>query len=466
MSNIELSNNDIKENEIKQRKENKMGTEPIRPLLISMAWPAILSMTINALYNIVDSFFVAKVSEDALTAVSIIYPLQMLIIAVGVGTAIGVNSLIARRLGAHNQQAANQAASTGIVLGVFNWLLFLLIGLLLPKLFVGAYADEGTYIFDAACSYLKIVCVGSFFIHVELEIEKILQATGNMKAPMICSLTGAITNVILDPILIFGMFGAPEMGVVGAAIATVIGQLCSFIVGLTILLKGSHLVDISIKKYKPDWAIVKDIYAVGLPSIIMQSIASVMNIAYNAILVTYSTTAVAVLGIYFKLQSFIFMPVFGLNQGALPIIGYNYGARKADRLKLARVESIKLALIFMVLGVILFQTIPGKLLSIFEASDEMLKLGIPALRIISINFIPAAFGIMNGTVFQATGHGVYSLICSVIRQLVGIVPFAYLLARIGGVTLSWFSFPIGEVFGLIYSFYVLNKLYKTEINVM
>ncbi|MBQ6608626.1 MAG: MATE family efflux transporter [Firmicutes bacterium] len=447
--------------------ENKMGYMPIRPLMISMSLPAIISMTINALYNIVDSYFVARISEDALTAVSIIMPLQMMIIAVGVGTGVGINSLISRRLGARRQEDADKAATTGILLGVCNWLVFMLVGLLLPGAFVSAYAKPGTYIYEAATQYLMIVFCGSFFIFVQVNLEKILQATGNMKAPMICSMSGAITNVILDPIMIFGLLGFPKLGVVGAAIATVIGQVVGFTIGVCILFGGkNHLVNIRFKGFRPEKRIIKEIYQVALPSIIMQSIASVMNVLYNMILVAYSTTAVAVLGVYFKIQSFVFMPVFGLNQGVLPIIGFNYGARNKERVKEARKEGIRLALFFMVIGLILFQTIPDKLLLIFDASPKMLEYGVPALRIISLNFIPAAFGIMNGTVFQATGHGVYSLICSFIRQLVGIVPFAYLLAKIGGVTLSWFSFPIGEVLGLIYSFAMLNKLMKNEIDAL
>ena len=447
--------------------ENKMGYMSIRPLMISMSLPAIISMTINALYNIVDSYFVARISEDALTAVSIIMPLQMMIIAVGVGTGVGINSLISRRLGARRQEDADKAATTGIILGVCNWLVFMLVGLILPGAFVSAYAKPGTYIYEAATQYLMIVFCGSFFIFVQVNLAKILQATGNMKAPMICSMSGAITNVILDPIMIFGLLGFPKLGVVGAAIATVIGQVVGFTIGVCILFGGkNHLVNIRFKGFRPEKRIIKEIYQVALPSIIMQSIASVMNVLYNMILVAYSTTAVAVLGVYFKIQSFVFMPVFGLNQGVLPIIGFNYGARNKERVKEARKEGIRLALFFMVIGLILFQTIPDKLLLIFDASPKMLEYGVPALRIISLNFIPAAFGIMNGTVFQATGHGVYSLICSFIRQLVGIVPFAYLLAKIGGVTLSWFSFPIGEVLGLIYSFAMLNKLMKNEIDAL
>ena len=451
-------------------KENKMGVMPVRKLIFTMSMPAIISMTIHALYNIVDSYFVAKISEDALTAVSIINPLQMMIVAVGVGTGVGINSLISRRLGAKRQDDADKTATTGLVLGVFNWILFFLIGILVPGTFVGAYAEERTYIYTAARQYLTIVCCGSLFIFVQMIIEKILQATGNMKAPMFCSMAGAIVNLILDPIMIFGLLGFPKLGVVGAAVATVTGQIVGFTIGMIILLggakKGRHLINIKFKGFRLEWHIIKEIYQVGLPSIVMQSIASVMNLFYNMILVSYSTTAVAVLGVYFKIQSFVFMPVFGLNQGVLPIIGYNFGARNKERVKQARSEGIKFALFFMVIGLAIFQLMPEKLLAIFDASDKMLEYGVPALRIISINFIPAAFGILNGTMFQATGHGVYSLICSFIRQLIGIVPFAYLLAKIGGVTLSWFSFPIGEVLGLIYSFAMLRKLMKNEIDTL
>lgn len=283
--------------------ENKMGTMPVRKLLLSMAWPAILSMTINALYNVVDSIFVSRVSEDALTAVSIVNPVQMMIIALAVGSGVGINSLIARRLGAKNQEEADKAASTSIRIGLFNYLVFLIIGVFLTKAFVSGYADEGSYIYESACQYLAIVCIGSLFTNIEIVLEKVLQSTGNMVAPMICSLTGAIVNVILDPILIFGYFGLPRMEVAGAALATVTGQFFSMIVAIIIIVRGEHLVNIRFRGFKIDWKVVKDIYKVGFPSIVMQSIASVMVIFYNMILVAYSTTAVAVLGIYFKVQS-------------------------------------------------------------------------------------------------------------------------------------------------------------------
>lgn len=440
-----------------------MGTMPVRKLLISMAWPAVLSMTINALYNVVDSIFVAQISEDALTAVSIVNPIQMLIIALSVGSGVGINSLISRRLGAGRQDEADQAASTGIRIGIINYLIFFAVGLLVTGPFVGSYAAKGTYIFDAARTYMMIVCIGSLFLNVQVVIEKILQSTGNMIAPMICGLTGAIVNIVLDPILIFGLLGMPRMGVAGAAIATVSGQLCGMLAGVLIMIKGEHLVQVKIKEFKLNWGVVLDIYKVGLPSIIMQSIGSLMLILYNMILVAYSTTAVAVLGIYFKIQSFVFMPVFGLNQGAMPIMGYNYGARDKKRLMDTYKEGLKLALIVMGLGLLLFQLLPGGLLEMFDASPEMLRIGVPALRIISLCFLPAAFGIISSTMFQATGHGMLSLFASLLRQLVGILPLAYILIRLGGVTLSWASFPLAEIIGLTYSAVMMRRLYKKEI---
>ena len=454
----------MENNTNKIRTENKMGTMPVRQLLVSMAWPAVLSMTINVLYNVVDSIFVAQISEDALTAVSIVNPIQMLIIALSVGSGVGINSLISRRLGAGRQDEADQAASTGIRIGLINYLLFFIVGLFVTVPFVGSYAEKGTYIFEAARTYMMIVCIGSIFLNVQVVIEKILQATGNMIAPMVCGLTGAIVNIALDPILIFGLLGLPALGVAGAAIATVSGQMCGMLVGVCIMVKGEHLVEVKIKNFRINWKVVIDIYKVGLPSIIMQSIGSLMLILYNMILVVYSTTAVAVLGIYFKIQSFVFMPVFGLNQGAMPIMGYNYGARDKKRLMDTYKEGLKLALLVMGLGLLIFQIFPSELLRMFDASQEMLRIGVPALRIISICFLPAAFGIISSTMFQATGHGVLSLFASLLRQLVGILPLAYILIRIGGVTLSWASFPLAEIIGLTYSAVMMRRLYKKEIS--
>ena len=360
--------------------------------------------------------------------------------------------------------AAGPGSFTGLRIGVFNYLVFLLIGVCFTDIFVSGYAEKGGYIYQQAVIYMQIVCIGSFFLNMQVVFEKILQSTGNMIAPMICSLTGAVINIILDPILIFGLLGAPRLEVAGAAIATITGQLFGMLVGAFIIFKGEHLVNIQVKGFKFDWEIVADIYKVGLPSIVMQSIGSVMIIFYNMILVAYSTTAVAVLGVYFKIQSFVFMPVFGLNQGAMPIMGYNYGAAKKDRLMQTYKEALKIALLVMALGLLLFQALPKQLLLMFDASADMLAIGVPALRIISLCFLPAAFGIITGTLFQGTGHGVYSLLCSVIRQLIGILPLAFILIRIGGVTLSWASFPLAELLGLAYSALMLQRLYKNEIS--
>ena len=446
--------------------ENKMGTIPVKKLLLSMSWPAILSMTINALYNVVDSIFVAQISEDAFTAVSIVNPIHMLIIALAVGSGVGVNSLISRLLGAHKQKQADQAAGSALRIAVFNYLIFLVIGLFFSKIFVGAYAAPGTEIFDSAVTYMVILCAGSLFIHMEILLERVLQATGNMFAPMICSLSGAVVNIILDPILIFGLIGMPKMGIAGAATATVIGQLVSLMICTTFLRKGDHLVNIQLRGFKMDWRIIADIYKVGFPSIVMQAISSFLIIFYNMILVAYSTTAVAVLGVYFRMQSFVFMPVFGMTQGAMPILGYNYGAHNKARLMEAYKFALTIAVSIMAAGTLLFQLIPDYLLAMFDASPEMYEIGIPALRIISICFVPAAIGITNGTLFQSTGHGILSLWVSLIRQMFGILPLAWILIRIGGVTLSWASFPLAEVLGITASLIMFKRLYDKEIKTM
>lgn len=446
--------------------ENKMGVLPVKGLMFNMAWPAILSMTINALYNIVDSIFVSNIQgygDDPFTAVSIVTPIHFFLIAVAVGSGVGINSLIARKLGARSQKDADKTASIGIRIGVFNYLIFLAIGVFFADIFVKNYAEEGTFLYDSAKAYLQIICIGSAFVNVQIVIEKILQATGNMLAPMACSITGAIVNIILDPILIYGLLGAPEMGVAGAAIATVIGQVCGFLVGIYILKRKETLVCIKLSGYKVDWRIVADIYRVGLPSIVMQSIGSVMLIFYNKILCNYSQTAIAVLGAYFKIQSFIFMPVFGLNQGAMPVIGYNFGARNKSRVMEAYKVGLVSAIIIMALGTVMFQIIPDKLLGMFNASEEMYRIGIPALRIISICFVPAAFGIMTGTMFQATGHGIYSLVISLVRQLFGILPICYLIISRWGVTASWASFPLAEILGMIVTTIFFIRLYNKEI---
>ena len=440
---------------------DKMGTAPVGRLLASMAWPAILSMTINALYNVVDSMFVAMVSSKALTAVSLVMPVQMLMISLSVGSAVGVNSLIARRLGARRQEEADKAASTSLRIALFNYLIFACVGIFLAKPFMALYTNDEE-IFEGGVTYLRIITIFCLFSMVQVMLEKVLQATGNMKAPMFISLTGAVTNLILDPILIFGLFGLPEMGIAGAAIATVAGQCLAMTVAVVTIFKKEHDVKVQLKGFKIDWHVVRDIYSVGLPSIIMQSIGSIMLLGYNAILAA-SATAVAVLGVYFKLQSFIFMPVFGLNQGAMPIMGYNFGARNKNRLMETYKKSLITALIIMAAGTILFHLFPQVFLKMFSADEAMLEMGIPALRIISLCFIPAAFGIITSTLFQGTGHGVYSLIGSLLRQLLVILPLAYIIYHLAGITASWVSFPLAELVGLTYSAIMLRVLYKKEI---
>lgn len=448
----------------KEVRNDRMGTEPIGRLLATMAWPAILSMTINALYNVVDSIFVARYSADAMTAVSLVNPVQMLMISVGIGSAVGVNSLIARRLGARRQEEADKAASISIRIGLFNAVMFALVGIFLAKPFMHLYTDNPV-IFNDGVAYFQIITIFSFFCMIQFQLEKVLQSTGNMVAPMVISLFGAITNIILDPILIFGLFGMPEMGIAGAAVATIIGQAIAFFVAVYVVHTREHLVHIKLRGFKMDWNVVKDIYAVGLPAMIMQSIASIMLFGYNAILAA-SKTAVAVLGIYFRLQSFIFMPVFGLNQGAMPIMGYNFGARNKQRLLKTYKLSLLVAATIMGLGFLLFQLCPEMLLRLFSANQEMMEMGVPALRLISLCFIPASFGVISATLFQATGYGTYSLWVSFIRQLVGILPIAYFLYHAFGVAVSWAAFPLAELLGLTISICMLVKLYKKEIKTL
>ncbi|WP_230974932.1 MATE family efflux transporter [Aminipila luticellarii] len=441
--------------------ENKMGTMPIGKLMMGMAWPAMFSMMIQALYNVIDSIFVSRISEESLTAVTLVYPIQMLLISVAVGTGVGVNSLIARRLGAKRFEEADQAASHGFRIAFINWAVFAVLGLLLARKYVSAYSDSA-YIVENGSIFLMITMAFSLFVFVEVNTEKVLQATGSMLLPMLCSLSGAIINIALDPFLILGACGFPRMGVVGAAIATTIGQFISMCLGLTLLFGRKHQVTVKLKGFKFDWSTVKDIYNVGFPAMLMQSIGSVMLFFINGLL-AFSGTAVAVLGTYFRLQSFIFMPVFGLNQGALPIMGYNYGARNKERLMQAYKFGIAVAAIIMTLGTILFLTFPKQLLGMFDASENMLEIGVPALRTICLCFIPAAFGILTSTIFQATGHGMLSMWQALIRQLIGIVPLAWLLLKMGGLTLVWWAWPLAEILGLLYSVIFVKKLYKNEI---
>ena len=439
---------------------DRMGTEPIGKLLASMSWPSILSMSVNAFYNIVDSVFVARLSQDALTAVSFVMPMQLLMVSISVGTGVGVGSLISRSLGAKKRDFADDTATTGTKLAFMNYLLYLLIALFVTVPFIGKYTND-PIVYEYGVTYMRYVMGLSFFTAMEMILTKIMQAAGNMLAAMACTLTGAITNLLLDPVLIFGLFGMPKLGVKGAAIATVIGQALAFMLSIYFL-KRQSAIKIQIKGHHINRRTIKEIYAVGLPAIVMQAIGSVMLIGYNFIIAA-DKTAVAVLGAYQKLQSFAFMPVIGINQGSMPIMGYNYGAKNKERL----MKTFKLALIsaasIMVVALILFQTIPQVFLGLFSANEEMLRVGVPALRRISICFIPAAFGIVTSSVFQATGHAVYSLLGSLIRQLIGILPLAYILYGIGGAEMSWFSFPLAEILGITFLMACFIRLYNKKL---
>ena len=442
--------------------ENKMGIMSEGRLLLTMSVPAMLSMLIQAFYNVIDSIFVAQLGEDALTAISLVFPVQMLLIAVGVGTGVGINSVIARRLGERNIESANDAATHGFILAVVNWAVFAIFGLFFVRSFLGAFSDS-LVVIEYGTQYLSIITVFSLFLMIQLNIEKILQATGNMVLPMICSLIGAIVKIIFNPILVFGLMGAPELGIRGAAIATVGGNLVAMTLGLTLLFGRSHEISIRFKGFRFKARTLKDIYIVGVPAIAMQSIGSVMVAGLNVILIQYSQAAVAVLGVYFRLQNFIFMPVFGMMQGAMPIFGFNFGAKKKDRL----IRSFKWTTLFaaslMLTGTIVFLIFPTAFMALFNASEEMMAIGVRALRILSLCFVPAAFGITNSTLFQALGHGVLSLLVSLLRQLILILPLAWLLGHFFGLDAIWYSFPLAEGFAIFASAWFLRYLYKKEI---
>ena len=455
---------DAAENAKHDMRMRRMGEMPVGRLIITMSWPAMIAMLIQAFYNIVDSFFVSQISEQALAAVTYVFPIQMLLISFGVGTGVGINSLISRRLGAKLYDEANLAANHGYRLSFFNWIFFALIGIFLSKPFMHLMSDT-PFIVDSGIKYMAIITIGSLFCIVQMTTEKILQATGNMIIPMICGIIGGVSNIILDPLFIFGIGPFPELGVAGAAVATVLGQLLSMIVGQLVLFKGKHAVTVRLWGWKFHGRIIRDIYAVGAPAIMMQSIASIMQFGMNIILGTLTETAVAVMGVYGRLQSFIFMPVFGLNQGVLPIMGFNFGARDRKRLMETYKKGFLFAFIIMSIGLIIFQMFPRQLLAMFNSQNNqaMFDIGIPALRYISLCFLPAAFGIMTSSIFQATAHGFLSLWGSLIRQLVGILPLAWILAAIGGVDLVWFSFPLAELIGTVYFAIALKHLYRTEI---
>lgn len=446
------------------RQENKMGTMPEGRLLMNMSLPMMISMLVQAMYNIVDSVFVSRVSENALTAVSLAFPLQTLLIALAAGTGVGVNSLLSKSLGEKNYERANKAAMNGIFLYIVSYIGSALIGLLAVRPFYASQIkDAPVEIMEMGVQYLTIVMVASFGLYAQFIFERLLQATGRTFFTMISQMVGAIINIILDPILIFGWFGLPRMGVAGAAVATVIGQIVAGIVSILYNLKKNDDITISFQGFRPDGHVIAGIYKVGLPSIVMQSIGSIMTYGMNLILVGLSSTAAAVFGVYFKLQSFFFMPVFGLNNGIIPIVAYNYGAKKKKRMIRTIKWGMRIAFCFMVLGFAAFEAIPGTLLLLFDASENMLSIGVPALRSIAFHFLIAWFCIVASAVFQAVGNGMYSLYVSVARQLVVLLPAAYILAKIGGLSLIWWCFPIAELMSGMISAICLMLTFKKVI---
>lgn len=443
--------------------ENKMGVMPVNRLLLSMSLPMMASMLVQALYNIVDSIFVSRINENALTAVSLAFPIQSLLIAFGTGTGVGVNALLSRALGQKDEKTANKAAMNGLFLTVATYLVFLIVGLFIARPFyLGQTKDE--QIVEYGVAYLSIVCVFSIGMLLQVMLEKLLQSTGKTIYSMITQIVGAVTNVIFDPILIFGLCGFPKLGVAGAAAATIFGQCLAGGLALYFNLKHNPEIRLSLKGFKPDLQIIGKIYAVGIPSIVMQAIGSVMTYGMNRILIGFTSTATAVFGVYFKVQSFIFMPVFGLNNGMVPIIAYNYGAGRRERVIRTVRLSVCYALAIMAVGLAIFQLAPQYLLYLFDASENMLQIGIPALRIISLSFLFAAFGIVSSSLFQALGNGVYSMFVSLTRQLIVLLPAAWLLSLAGRVELVWLAFPIAEVFSFALSLIFTVRISKTVIN--
>ncbi len=440
-----------------EQKENKMGVMPEGKLLINMSLPMIISMMVQALYNIVDSIFVAKISEDALTAVSLAFPLQTLMIAIAAGTGVGVNALVSRALGEKNPKYANKVAANGVFIYILSYIVVAVMGITLVKPFYAMQTTaEQTDIYNYGVSYLSIVMIYAAGLFTQFIFERLLQSTGRTFYTMISQSTGAIINIILDPILIFGLFGAPKLGIAGAAIATVIGQTVAGIEAFFWNYFKNTDVRVSFKGFKPDGNIIGKIYVIAVPSIIMQSIGSVMTAGMNLILMGISSTAAAVFGVYFKLQSIFFMPVFGLNNGLIPILSFNYGARNKKRM----VNTIKygyvIAFIFTFIGFVCFELIPDKLLMLFDATENMLQIGMKALRIIGVHYLIAWFCIVTGSLFQAVGKAIYSLYVSVARQLVVLLPAAYILAKLGGLDAIWWCFPIAEVMSLAISLVCLK----------
>ena len=438
-------------------KENIMGKEGITPLLFRISLPLMISMLVQALYNIVDSMFVARLSETALTAVSLAFPLQNLLIAFGVGTGVGMASFLSRKLGERDEESATKVAGNGISIASITWAVFAVLGLTVVKPFLNLFSDDAELL-GRSTGYSEIVMVFSLFMFLSMMNERILQGTGDSFSSMLSQMTGAITNIILDPIFIFTL----GFGVNGAAAATVIGQGVGCAVSFICVLRN-RFIHIEPRHLKIDKRMVKAIYAVGAPTIITNSIGTVMTGAINAILISFSTTAVSIFSVYFKLQSFVFMPIFGLSSGMVPIIAYNYGARKRKRVTETIWKGTFIASVIMVLGTLAFNFFPRELLSLFSATEEMYRIGIPALKMISLCFVPAAISIGLGSSFQATGYGVGTMIVSICRQLMVLIPVAYILSKFLGINGVWLSFIVAEIIGLVVSIAIYLRVYSSRI---
>ncbi|WP_122791163.1 MATE family efflux transporter [Intestinibacillus sp. Marseille-P6563] len=446
-----------------QMEENKMGVMPVNRLLLTMSVPIMISMLVQALYNVVDSIFVAQLSEDALNAVSLAFPMQNLMISVATGTGVGISALLSKSLGEHDTERVQRAARNGVFLALVSFIVFAIIGVFFSRTFFQLQTDIPAIV-DGGTQYLLICTLLSFGLFGQICFERLLQSTGKTFYTMITQGLGAILNIIFDPLFIFGIGPFPKMGVAGAAAATVLGQIVAFIVSIFINHAKNPEIQLSFKGFRPHGATIARIYAVGVPSIIMASISSVMTFGMNKILISFTSTATAVFGVYFKLQSFVFMPVFGLNNGMVPIIAYNFGARKPDRMKKTFTLAVVYATLIMVLGFAVMQLAPNLMLSFFNASDKMLEIGVPALRIISISFLLAGVSVICSSFFQALGHGMLSLWISVVRQLFVLLPVAYVLSRIGGLSTVWWAFPVAEVVALILCVVFLRYAYRKEIH--
>ncbi len=447
--------------------ENKMGVMPVNKLLISMSLPMVASMLVQALYNIVDSVFVAQIGENALTAVSMAFPMQTLLFATSVGVGVGLNALLSRALGQKDQKLADKSTVNALFLVAIAYLIFLFIGIFLVRPFYEIQTNDPEII-EHGVAYLQTAIVLSFGVYAQVIFERMLISTGRTKLSMTTQMIGAVINLVFDPIMIFGLFGCPAMGVRGAALATVLGQVVAATVAAIFNVKLNHEINIRLKGFRPDRMVIRQILSVGIPSMIMQAIGSVMVFGFNKILIYFSSTAVAVFGVYFKLNSMIFMPIFGLNNGMVPIVAYNYGAQNRKRMLKTIKYSIIYATAIMIIGLIIIELFPEKLLGFFNASDEMLAIGVPALRIICIHFIMAGPAIILSSVFQALAHGIYSMVISLIRQLIVLLPAAIILAIIAyptrDVSLVWWSFVIAEIASLSTALIYYKRIYKNIIS--